>query len=170
MKRILLAALVLSACSRGVSVGTDKSPSATANILDLNGKTVGVATFQQSAVGVAVDVKATNLPAGSHGLHIHPIGNCDPANGYAAAGSHMNPDNKQHGLNNPAGPHAGDLPNLDIDASGKGHLRTVDNRFTVEQLLDADGSSILIHANKDDYMTQPSGGSGAKIACGVIHK
>lgn len=170
MKRILVAALALAACSRGVSVGTDKEPTATATITDTNGTTVGYATITQKGNGVLIALNAQNLPAGTHGVHLHPIGNCDPAGGYAAAGSHLNPTNKQHGLNNPQGPHAGDLPSISIGADGKGTLRATNDRVTLESLFDADGSAILIHANADDNVSQPAGNSGAKIACGVLRR
>lgn len=169
MKRIAITTLfALTACARSVSVGTDKTMSVTSQIADAAGKAVGTATFSQRSNGVAIDVNVWGLPAGVHGLHIHPIGNCDPTNNYAAAGLHMNPTNRQHGLNNPAGPHDGDLPNLTIDQSGKGTLHTVNERITLTQLRDADGSSILIHVDPDDNMSQPAGNSGAKIACGRV--
>lgn len=169
MRKVLVPAIMLvTACSRAVSVGTDRSSSAVANITDPNGAVVATATFAQTADGVSIDVNATKLPGGIHGVHLHATGDCASANSYAAAGSHFNPAGKEHGIANPRGPHAGDLPNIEISGNGSGTMHTVNNRVTLNELFDADGTSILIHAGKDDNVSQPSGNSGAKIACGVI--
>lgn len=169
MRKVWVPAILLvTGCSRAVSIGSEKGPAATATINDANGVSVGVATFVQTANGLVIDVNSTNIPAGVHAVHLHPIGNCKPANNYAAAGTHLNPANKEHGLENPKGPHAGDLPNIDVASTKVGRMHTVNKLVTLDELFDADGSSILIHANKDDNVSQPAGGSGAKIACGVI--
>ena len=118
-----------------------------------------------------MNVKVDGLSAGLHGIHIHAVGSCvGPA--FASAGGHYNPLVHEHGLENPNGPHAGDLPNLVVDADGQGSLNAKTDRVTltsgVATLLDGDGSAFIIHANPDDQVTNVgNGGSGARIACAV---
>lgn len=115
-------------------------------------------------------VVARGLNAGKYGMHIHAIGKCNGA-GFAGAGAHWNPAGRQHGLENTAGSHAGDLPNMEI-APGEIGLQT----FSVVNiavdgeggLFDADGASLIVHAAADDMKTDPSGNSGARVLCGVI--
>src|SRR3712207_105403 len=111
-----------------------------------------------------------NLPPGTHGLHVHTVGACTPD--FSAAGGHFNPMAKQHGLDNPAGPHAGDLPNLTIASDGTGSLNYTNPLLALtsgaNSVYDADGSAIIIHATADDNRTDPAGNSGDRIACGVI--
>jgi Cu-Zn family superoxide dismutase len=116
-------------------------------------------------------VQVEGLAPGRHGIHLHAIGQCvGPA--FASAGGHHNPLGVQHGLDNPAGAHAGDLPNLEVNVAGRGHLDAVSHHAALSDgpvsLLDADGSAIVIHASEDDQVTNPTGNSGARIACGVI--
>jgi Cu-Zn family superoxide dismutase len=136
-------------------------------LVSSTGQTVGTVRAWQTAGGVSFRISATGLPHGTHGIHVHPIGRCDPPD-FASAGTHWNPAGRQHGLNNPQGPHAGDLPNVTVAANGVLQETVVLPHATLAELLDADGASILIHANADDYVSQPSGNSGAKIACAVI--
>src|SRR5512144_1527451 len=166
MRLVLLACVALGACARAVSVGTDNTAMAKAQIANNNGELVGTATFRQQDDGVAIDVVVNGLMPGTHGIHIHAVGNCDgAATGFTAAGGHFNPTATKHGLSNPAGPHAGDLPNLEVDAKGDGALHAVNNRVSIRTgasaLLDTDGSAIVIHAGKDDQVTDPAGNSGA---------
>jgi Cu-Zn family superoxide dismutase len=145
---------------------------ASARFVDATGATVGWAKLVQDGDGtVHVNVHVDGLPAGLHGIHIHAVGACAPT--FAAAGGHYNPFLHQHGLENPAGPHAGDLPNLTVNATGIGHLDATTDRVTIGSgpatLFDADGSALIIHANQDDQATDAgNGGSGARIACAVI--
>jgi Cu/Zn superoxide dismutase len=121
--------------------------------------------------GVKVTATVTGLAgnAGEHGIHIHAVGQCTPD--FSAAGGHFNPTNAQHGLNNPAGPHGGDGPNLQL-ADGSATYEVVNDRVTLgsgpNSLFDADGSALVVHAGPDDQVTDPSGNSGDRIACGVI--
>ncbi len=174
MRLVLVACLALGACARAISVGTDNTPMAKAQITNSSGEIIGTATFRQQSDGVAVDVAVKGLTPGTHGIHVHTVGTCDPAGAtaFSSAGGHFNPTAAKHGLSNPAGPHAGDLPNLEVDAKGEGALHAVNNRVSIRTganaLLDADGSAIVIHAGKDDQVTDPAGNSGARVACGVI--
>ena len=146
---------------------TVQGPAPGAPLINASGQTIGSIVATQVADGVAFRVRATSLPPGVHGIHVHPIGRCDPPD-FSSAGTHWNPTNKQHGLNNPNGPHAGDMPNITVDANGGINATVVLPHATMAQLLDADGSSVMIHASADDYVSQPAGNSGAKIACAVI--
>jgi Cu-Zn family superoxide dismutase len=131
------------------------------------GQSIGTVRAWQTSGGISFRINASGLPHGVHGIHVHAIGRCDPPD-FASAGTHWNPTGKQHGLNNPNGPHAGDMPNVTVAANGVLQETVVLPHATLAQLLDADGAAILIHAGADDYVSQPSGNSGAKIACAVI--
>ncbi len=91
---------------------------------------------------------------------------CEPP--FASAGDHWNPSEKQHGLENPAGPHLGDLPNLTVEADSTATLNFTTTEGTVAALLDFDGASLIVHADRDDHRTDPSGNSGDRIACGIV--
>lgn len=143
-------------------------------LVDTRGQTIGTVRAWQTAGGVTFRVDAAGLPHGIHGIHVHSVGRCDPPD-FASAGSHWNPAGKKHGLSNPAGPHAGDLPNVEVAANGVlGTTVTLPgaNLFAPPgapgALLDADGAALVIHAQADDNVTDPSGNSGPRIACAVI--
>ncbi len=111
-------------------------------------------------------------PPGTHGIHIHTVGKCAGPD-FATAGGHLNPGPKMHGKDNPMGPHAGDLLNFDVDADGKSHATLMADHVTLTDgpasLFHTGGTALVIHAMPDDYKTDPSGNSGARIACGVIY-
>jgi Cu-Zn family superoxide dismutase len=118
-------------------------------------------------------LEARGVPPGLHGFHIHAVGKCDPPD-FSSAGQHFNPTGKQHGALNPAGSHAGDLPNLNVGPDGVGRLETTTEQITLgtgpTSVWDADGSALVLHAAPDDFKTDPTGNAGARIACGVITK
>ena len=120
---------------------------------------------------IEVRVQAAGLAPGQYGAHIHAVGRCDGPD-FESAGPHWNPANRQHGRLNPAGPHLGDLPNLEVAADGAGRLEFAIPGATLRggegAIVDADGAALVIHAAPDDYRTDPSGNSGARIACGVL--
>ena len=161
------------ACSSAQRIGNSVS-AATAVISDLNGAPIGTAQLWQDRGGlVHVDIASIALPAGTHGIHFHAVGKCEGgATAFSSAGAHYNPLGKEHGLSNPAGPHAGDAPNIVIPASGVGRVSFTTDRVTLTpgptSLFDADGSSIVVHANADDQVSQPAGNSGPRVACGVV--
>ena len=149
---------------------------ATAELKDAQGQTVGNATLLGSgAGGVKVQVSLnsfTSAAAGEHGIHIHAVGKCE-APGFTTAGGHFNPDAKKHGLNSPEGHHAGDMPNLNLNADGTASYETTVMGITLDagaanSIFDADGSAVVVHAGPDDMLTDPAGNSGARIACGVL--
>jgi Cu-Zn family superoxide dismutase len=131
------------------------------------GQSIGSVRAWQTAGGVSFHINATGLPHGLHGIHVHTVGRCDPPD-FATAGAHWNPLAKKHGLNNPAGPHAGDLPNVEVAANGVLSATVTVPGATMASLLDADGAALVIHASADDNITDPSGNSGPRIACAVI--
>jgi superoxide dismutase, Cu-Zn family len=169
--------LLTTACSRNTA---NESPAAIATLRDASGRDVGSAEFRSADNGLTVRIRVSGLSAGSHGVHVHAIGTCDAATtvAFSSAGGHFNPTSKQHGRLNPAGPHAGDLPNVVVDASGKGTLEATSESLALTDglaaILDADGSAVIVHANQDDERTDagPSGpgNSGARVACGVIRR
>jgi superoxide dismutase, Cu-Zn family len=172
----LFAVIALSAAAIACSSALTRHPvaAATATLVNAAGGPVGSVELWQEAAGlVHVEVSATNLTTGAHGIHFHAAGRCEGgATAFSTAGGHYNPTSREHGLQNPAGPHAGDAPNLQIGADGSGHFSFTTDRITLTpgstSLFDGDGSAIVVHAAADDQTSQPSGNSGARVACGVV--
>lgn len=174
MRRLLAvcaAAVLVGGCA---SVTAEKEPlSAEASLKDKDGKDAGRATIIETADGVRVAVTGYRLAPGTHGLHIHAAGVCQPRQ-FTSAGDHFNPTHKKHGKLNPEGPHAGDLPNLVVAASGEGGIDVTTKAVTLgpgsTSLFGPGGTSLVIHIAADDEKTDPIGNSGERIACGVIVK
>jgi Cu-Zn family superoxide dismutase len=181
-----LAALVFAA----LAVGCDRTPASpelaeapqpqTLEIVGANGQPVGDATFTEAPNGVLIrmDFSDGSLSEGWHGLHLHHTGDCsDFAAGFQASGAHVASGRQaQHGLLNPSGPEAGDLPNIYAPASGRFGAEVFSPYVTLrgapvgdrQPLLDADGAALLIHAAADDHASQPIGNAGARIACAAL--
>lgn len=160
-----LAACTHDAAQIGAPLPTGRV--AVATLRTPEGGTVGRATVREVAGGLRVTVDVRLLPPGLHGAHLHGVGRCEgPA--FASAGPHWNPTGMKHGAMNPQGPHAGDLPNLLVGADGRGTLGINLPGASFDGLLDADGAAMVVHAAPDDMMTDPSGSSGGRIACGVL--
>jgi Cu-Zn family superoxide dismutase len=144
-----------------------------ADIADSKGTNIGTANLNSVRGGVKITAKLANLPQGTHALHIHAVGKCE-APAFTSAGGHFNPENKQHGKDNPMGAHAGDLPNFEVDANGKAKINFIVPNVTLgpgtNSLFHDGGTALVIHAMPDDYKTDPTGNAGARIACGVIEK
>lgn len=156
-----------------VVAGPSGALHASGTFVDPSGGAIGWAKLTEDRNGIVhVNVKVEGLTAGLHGIHIHGVGSCSTtASTFDGAGGHYNPTGHEHGLENPAGPHAGDLPNLVVDVEGDGTLNAKTDRVTIDpaSLLDANGSAFIIHANPDNQTNTPAnGGSGARVACAVI--
>lgn len=149
---------------------------ARAPLTDGQGRSAGQVLLTQGPAGVLIRIEATGLTPGWHGLHLHKVGQCEGP-GFTSAGAHVThggAETEPHGLLNAEGPDAGDLPNIYADAQGRAFAEVftpfarLADRGPGESLLDADGAAVLIHANADDHATQPIGGAGDRVACGVI--
>ena len=160
---------VREAQNRRVEVAFGGSESATpvsasgATLIRADGSRAGTVSLTENAGGIWLSIDASGLPPGVHGMHLHAVGRCDPPD-FASAGPHWNPSSRKHGSENPEGPHAGDLPNANVGADGL--LKAVIAIPTGG--VDADGMALVLHATADDLRTDPSGNSGARIACAAF--
>lgn len=139
-----------------------------------SGDRIGSAAFRQGPTGLLIRIEAEGLTPGWHGVHLHQVGDCSDR-AFQSAGGHLNHARAApHGLLNPDGPDAGDLPNIHADAAGRVRAEVFTTRARIartgpgEPLWDADGAAIVIHALPDDHLSQPIGGSGDRVACGVM--
>ena len=159
----VLAAVALAGCST-VGEPTD-APSVA--LVNSAGQSIGTVRMWETPGAVAFRVTASGIPHGIHGLHVHAVGRCEGP-GFTTAGGHWNPSSRQHGTENPAGPHGGDLPNVNAAPNGTLNESVSLPGASFASLQDADGSALVLHAAADDYRTDPSGNSGDRIACAVI--
>ena len=170
-KEIVVLLTVGMALTLGSGTALAQGGGATAQLEDAQGNIVGTAGFTEGAGGVVVSVEAEGLTPGEHGIHLHETGACDPP-AFESAGGHINPTEAQHGLSNPQGPHAGDLPGITVADDGTAAYEATTDLVTLSggdaALLDADGSAIVVHADADDQATDPTGNSGDRVACGVV--
>jgi superoxide dismutase, Cu-Zn family len=168
MKTLTVAGVAI--LSTALAVGAAQAQTARAEIKNAEGKTVGQATLAPKGDGVQITATFNGLPPGTHAFHIHEVGKCDPP--FESAGGHFNPAGKQHGKDNPRGPHAGDLPNIQVPPDGRAKVEVVAKGVSLKggqaELLDADGSALVVHDGADDYKSDPAGNSGKRIACGVM--
>ena len=169
--RLAVSALALAAASLSACATTGTStPTALASgtIARADGTSLGSVTLTPMGDHMHLHMRLSGLAAGTYGTHLHTTGLCEgPA--FASAGGHLNPGGAQHGRLNPAGSHMGDLPNLTVGADGTGTLDVMVNA-TEAALFDADGTAVVVHAAADDERTDPSGNSGARIACAVLNR
>lgn len=187
---MLVSALALGACSRNEAVTEDLNSTMENDVLDQasdasnaaaavrsasqtisfaagDGSPLGSVTVEDGPDGALLRLAGTAMPAGVHGIHLHAVGKCDGPK-FETAGSHWNPESKQHGTENPNGSHKGDLPNVEIKEEGSLNQVLSLTGIKVADMADADGTALVIHAGPDDYKTDPSGNSGDRIACAVI--
>ena len=164
-----LSALLLSIALTAVACGPEDTSSntlLTAPMQDTEGSSVGTVTMQEGPTGFLVNIMLSDLPPGWHAIHIHAVGECSPD--FKASGGHINVDNKQHGLLNDDGPDNGDLPNIHAAADGTVRAELFTTNVEAAMLTDSDGAAIVVHEDADDHKTQPIGGAGGRIACGVL--
>lgn len=173
MRALLLSTLVLlpvAALAQTEAEATEPV-AVTAILVDAEGTELGTADLVTLASGaVLVAATAEGIPQGAHGMHVHEVGDCTGPD-FESAGGHI-PGGMEHGYDNAGGPHPGDLPNVYVQPDGVLAVDHVSPLLVLDEsmVFDADGSALIIHAEPDDYRTDPSGESGARIACGVIER
>lgn len=162
----LIAGVVLAGCSRKIAEVEVKEALAVVNPTE-GSKVNGAVSFAKDGKGVRIIANIEGLSPGLHGFHIHEFGNCGSPDANSAGG-HFNPTDMPH-----AGPkaekrHLGDLGNLEVDKNGMAKLEVTDDLISLDGPKSIVGRSVIIHARADDFKTQPTGGAGARVACGVI--
>lgn len=162
MKRVIITLLLLAACKPAVEHTTGGF-----ELNNVQGGNVGFGAFLPAEKGVIMLLTVYNITPGVHAIHIHEFGNCE-APDFKSAGAHYNPHHKKHGLKNPEGHHLGDLPNLEVNVNGTASAQLELPELNTDGENSVVNRSVVIHEKADDEMTDPSGNSGARIACGVI--
>ena len=179
----LTLAMVLGACSEvpedtktdiadATSAETmpEETTIAMATLQRADGSEAGTVEITDTGTAVMLNAALSNIEPGAHGFHLHTVGSCD-APDFTSAEGHLNPLNKSHGFESDNGPHVGDMRNVDIAADGTGTVTETiegDAAQVAQWLFDADGTAVIVHAQPDDYQTDPSGDAGARVACGVL--
>lgn len=194
-KRFLIAAIFIAAAlapmhakaqsdDSAAQAATDKTepPAAVAppekivRFINAKSEETGTATLVDMPTGVLVKLDLKGLPPGEHAIHFHQKALCDATNQFNGAGDHLNPEQVKHGYRSDEGPHPGDLPNIVALPDGTHRSEIFTSRLTLTDqntegmaaLMDEDGAALIVHSGPDDYVTQPAGGSGDRIACAEI--
>ncbi|MGZ5936318.1 MAG: superoxide dismutase family protein [Rhizomicrobium sp.] len=171
----VLVGLVLTFTSLWPVFAAASKARAVARLSARDGQQVGTANFIATSHGVLIEFDIKGLTPGPHAIHIHTSGNCDPKVGFTSAGPDLSFEpTKLHGFLAPHGPHPGDLPNEYAAGDGTLHASVISNAISLgngkKSIFDRDGASIIVHAKADDYVSQPAGNSGDRVACGVIER
>ena len=152
-----------------LTTGTAQAQSASASLMDPDGKSVGQVGLTQTPNGVLLSASLWSLPPGTHAFHVHAVGKCEAP--FKSAGGHFNPQGKKHGITSAGGMHVGDMPNVHVDANGTLTIEILNKKLALDDaLFDADGAAIVMHAGADDYASDPAGAAGPRIACGIIER
>jgi superoxide dismutase, Cu-Zn family len=182
MKKLLLSAVCIFALQNlalaaDADVASSIPPPITkaVDVKTSDGKDAGKVILTQTKEGVLLHLDLKNLTPGEHAYHIHEKGICD-APKFEGAGGHLNPEGHPHGYMQENGPHDGDMPNIFVAQDGTVNAHILNTRVSLDpedtsrrgQLMNADGSAIVVHAGPDDYSTQPTGAAGDRVACGII--
>lgn len=166
----LLTTAVTAGCASVGDIPTERVGQATLSFA--NGLPAGAVQIVANGDSVSAIVAVTGLSEGQRGFHLHAVGKCE-APDFTSAGPHLNPGGKNHGTMSNGGAHLGDMPNLMVSASGTA-TATIPlagaRDTTLSAIFDADGTAVVIHADPDDYRTDPSGNAGKRIACGVLRR
>ncbi len=167
MRRFIATTTAIAAL--GLASGTAAAADAMARLHDAAGRNVGQVLLTETPHGTLLHLTLRDMPAGTHAFHVHETGACLPP--FTSAGGHFNPGGVGHGLMDDDGMHAGDMPNIHVPASGQLEQEVLNPAVALDDaLFDSDGAAIVIHAGADDYVTNPAGAAGARIACGVIER
>ena len=164
----ICAALVLTGCTSIADMPNNQV--GMAELRFANGLPAGNVQLLRTSEQLSVSVDVTGMTPGAHGFHLHTTGRCDGPD-FTTAGGHLNPGDNSHGTMSAGGSHLGDLPNLQVGSRGTASADLVVSRqagSALSDIFDADGTAVIVHANADDYRTDPSGNAGARIACGVL--
>ena len=174
MKKLLATSFTMLACVNTALAASHIGEQAYSDIINNDGEKIGKALYTQGNTGVVIEINVQKMPAGKHGMHFHEVGTCSDHTNFKMAKGHIMPTGKPHGYFHPEGPHEGNLPNLIIAKDGSSHVELYTELVSIKghnnkpALLDENGSTLMIHINQDDHKTQPIGGSGARIGCGVV--
>jgi Cu-Zn family superoxide dismutase len=168
---MLLRTVFATAAISILALSSASATDAKATFKSADSADVGRADLTQVSGGVLIKLALKGLPPGGHAFHIHAVGKCEAP--FTSAGGHFNPQNKKHGMMASDGQHAGDMPNLDVPASGELKLEVLNTAVTLEKgaansLFKPEGTALVIHATVDDYKSDPAGNAGGRIACAVI--
>lgn len=169
MRRMTIAAILALAAAMPAAAQSQSQTTATADFVGLDGKQAGRATLTEGKSGVLIEMEVSGLPVNRWvAFHIHESSRCDHTHGFESAGGHFNPTKAEHGFLAANGQHAGDMPNQYVDQDGKLRAQVFNGMVSLNGKNGIRGRTLIIHAESDDYRSQPVGGAGKRLACAVI--